>query len=185
MSFINHNNVSSIVKKLGQIISKYNIFIESGTFGGETIVNLRNSFQTLYTIELSEKYYQYFDEIRNREKYYNIQNLFGDTVEVLPKILDSLKETDRVIFWLDGHWSSLDTAKGEKDCPVIDECISIDQIYKSDEAIILIDDYRLFGTFIAEDWLDVTEENILKCFKNFKIVQHFVEEDILVLRIKK
>jgi hypothetical protein len=84
---------------------------------------------------------------------------------------------------LDGHWSSGDTAKGEKDCPLIEECKSIDLLYKSNKGIILIDDYRLFGTNIDQDWSSITTENILKCFNNFNIIQNFVYDDVLILLI--
>jgi len=56
-----------------------------------------------------------------------------------------------VLFWLDGHYSSeffykeelIRTAKGEKDTPIEEE---LDIILRSSvEAIILIDDARLFN----------------------------------------
>jgi hypothetical protein len=185
MSSIKIHDIKNILSKIDQNISKYNIFIESGTFGGETILNLKDEFQLLYTIELSEKYFNLFNDLKIKENYRNIINYFGDTVEILPKILNNLRPTDKSIFWLDGHWSSLDTARGNLDCPLIQECNSIDEIYKSDESIILIDDYRLFGTNYAENWENITEENILKCFKNFNISKYFIYEDIFVLYINK
>ena len=35
---------------------------------------------------------------------------------------------------------------------------------KKDDSIIVIDDLRLFGTKGNEDWSNITEQNILKCF---------------------
>lgn len=72
----------------------------------------------------------------------------------------------------------------KKDCLLIEECITIDELYKSDKALILIDDYRLFGTNIAEDWTDITLENIISCFKKHLCFFH-ISDDILAILIFK
>jgi hypothetical protein len=172
-----------IVEKLNEIPDEYTIFLETGTLVGETTLNVQPYFEQVYTIELSEDYYNYFNDMKTQNNYDNIFNYFGDSSVVIPKIIESLEKKDKVIFWLDGHWSSGDTAKGEKDCPLIEECKSIDLLYKSNKGIILIDDYRLFGTNIDQDWSSITTENILKCFNNFNIIQNFVYDDVLILLI--
>lgn len=184
MASLTPRSLNSFLEIFNQCKSEYNIFIESGTLGGETISNLQSEFQILYTIELSEKYFELFDKIKKEKKYFNVRNYHGDTIEVLPKILQSLNSQNRSIFWLDGHWSSFDTARGLKDCPLIEECTSIDLFYNSDRAIILIDDYRLFGTYVNEDWSNITLENIILCFKRHKVF-HKVIDDILILFIEK
>lgn len=184
MTSLNINTVRQISEKLEQIHSEYNVLIESGTLGGETIVNLQPYFRTLHTIELSEHYYEYFNQVKNEREYKNVINHLGDTAKVLPTILETLLPTDNVIFWLDGHYSSYDTAKGEKDCPLIEECLSIDNLYKANKGLVLIDDYRLFGTNNAEDWSDITVENIVNCFVKHS-VEYFVQDDIFVLFIEK
>jgi hypothetical protein len=173
-----------IAHKLNEIPDEYTIFLETGTLVGETTLNVQPYFEQVYTIELSEGYYNYFNDVKIQNNYDNIFNYFGDSSIVIPKIIESLEKKDRVIFWLDGHWSSGDTAKGEKDCPLIEECKSIDLLYKSNKGIILIDDYRLFGTNIDQDWSSITTENILKCFNNFNTIQNFVYDDVLILLIE-
>lgn len=177
--------VQSISFTLGISLDKYNTLIESGTFRGQTIINLQPHIQTLHTIELSEQYYKYFNEVKKQNNYTNVVNHFGDSCVVIPEILKTLTENNKVIFWLDGHWSSGDTAQGEKDCPLIEECTSIDNLYVADTALILIDDHRLFSTHINEDWSDITTENICKCFNNYKIKKRLIYKDILVLLIEK
>ena len=178
------NTVDEITKEIKQNKSEYDVLIESGTLGGETIMNLQPYFRTLHTIELSQYYYEYFDQVKKEKEYKNVINHFGDTAQVLPNILETLSSRNKVIFWLDGHYSSYDTAKGEKDCPLIEECLSIDSLYKSNKGLILIDDYRLFGTNNAEDWSDITVENIIKCFTKHS-VKCFVKDDIFILYIEK
>lgn len=48
------------------------------------------------------------------------------------------------LFWLDGHYSSGVTARGEKDCPIFEELNAIFSINTGLNHIILIDDARLF-----------------------------------------
>jgi hypothetical protein len=48
------------------------------------------------------------------------------------------------IFWLDGHYSGDITAKGDKECPILEELAAIFSGEKHDH-ILLIDDARLFN----------------------------------------
>jgi hypothetical protein len=184
MPKLNIEKLNTIVEKLNENPDDYAIFLETGTLIGETTLNMQPYFECVYTIELSEKYYKDFDALKTEKKCENIFNYLGDSSIVIPKIIESLEKKDRVIFWLDGHWSSGDTARGEKDCPLMEECKSIDLLYKSNKGIILIDDYRLFGTNIEQDWSSITTENILNCFNNFKIIQNLVYDDVLILLIE-
>lgn len=184
MSSLNKSILDEITKHYNQITSEYDVLIESGTLGGETIINLYPHFRTLHTVEISEHYYTMFDNFKKEKNYHKVINHFGDTAQVLPQIVQSLSIRNKVVFWLDGHWSSGDTGKGEKDCPLIEECLAIDKFYKSSNGLIIIDDYRLFGTHHAEDWSDITTETITQCFKNHSI-QSFIKDDLFVLLIEK
>ena len=52
-----------VVDELEQDGDDYKVFVESGTYLGETIIQLQPYFETLYTIELSEEYYDKFTRI--------------------------------------------------------------------------------------------------------------------------
>ena len=168
-----------IVEKLNEIPDEYTIFLETGTLVGETTLNVQPYFEQVYSIELSEGYYNYFNDVKIQNNYDNIFNYFGDSSVVIPKIIESLEKKDKVIFWLDGHWSSGDTAKGEKDCPLIEELKIIDKHFTN--TMIIIDDYRMFGTKGLEDWTTITDENVKNCFKNIK--KMFSIEDRLIICI--
>jgi len=66
--------------------------------------------------------------------------------------------------FLDGHWSSGDTGKSIKDCPLDEEIKHINNLF-TNEAIIIIDDFRLFGLDKSsghlEDWSKINKENLL------------------------
>jgi hypothetical protein len=73
------------------------------------------------------------------------------------------------IFFLDGHWSSGDTGKSKKDCPLIEEITHINNLHKN-EAIIIIDDCRLFGKSpktgdCNEDWSEINKDVLISILK--------------------
>lgn len=175
-----------IISDFSENKTEYMTFVETGTYLGETLEKLYNEFETLYTIELSEKYYKRFDKIIKDKNYKKIINYFGDTVDTLPLILEqSIQSKDKSIFWLDGHWSDGDTALGVESCPLFKECTSIDNLYIPDTGIIIIDDYRLFGGGCM-GWNDISIENILLCFKNHKVEYNVdIGYDCMTLLIKK
>lgn len=176
---------------LGHIVSTlleedfyfFDTFIESGTLTGNTTLEMSNYFQRVHTVELSEYYFNEFQKVlgNNNE---TITSHLGDSSKVVPDILKTLTNKNNCIFFLDGHWSSGDTGRGEKDCPLIEECLGIDKNYKAEKGIIIIDDYRLFGTKINEDWLEITKESILKTFNKFKVTNETVYGDMYILLIE-
>lgn len=185
MSSLTIDNLNFIVFENLKQEDEYSIFIETGTCAGETIFSVQPYFKEVYTIEISEKCFYDFNRKKGELGVQNIKNYLGDSTYIIPEILNSLSEKDNCIFWLDGHWSSGDTGRGEKDCPLIEECQSIDNLCRSKKCIVLIDDFRLFGTKINEDWTEITENNILNCFKNYKIINKIIFNDIFCLLIEK
>ena len=62
---------------------------------------------------------------------------------VLPKLLPNL--SGDINFWLDGHYSSGLTFKGDQECPIKDELDQIgNNLKRFKKVIILIDDIRCF-----------------------------------------
>ncbi len=124
------------------------IFIETGTFLGDTIEFFKNNFTKLYSIELSEEL-AHKAKIRFQNNA-NITIVYGNSSVQLSKILTEIDTP--CIFWLDGHYSSefwvgkefIRTAKGAKNTPVKDELLQIIN-HKIKNHVILIDDARLFN----------------------------------------
>lgn len=166
--------------------TKYICFVETGTYLGETIFSVEQYFNKLYTIEFSEKYYNDTKMQYNGNK---IQFLLGDSSIVFETLLPNI--TDKTIFFLDGHWSSGDTGKSNKDCPLIEEITHINNLFK-EEAIIIIDDFRLFGlsptTGLAEDWSQINKQTILSILssriqKTYHLDSYLEKDDRLVIHI--
>ncbi len=131
------------------VFSKYpnSVFIETGSYWGEGIDNaLTAGFQRIYSIELSPKYAEHC-----RQKFAltpSVTIVEGDSAVAIKDILDTLDV--RATFWLDGHCSLGDTAKGETMTPILQELEHIKQHHINTHTI-LIDDLRLFGTSEFDD----------------------------------
>jgi hypothetical protein len=115
------------------------IFIETGTYLGDTIWSQRKNFRKLISIELSERLFNAASKrFRNNSE---IQIYQGNSGNVLQMIMPDIRS--RAILWLDGHYSGGITAKGKTECPVFRE---LDAVFLNNSLlhIVLIDDARLF-----------------------------------------
>lgn len=162
--------------------TKYNCFIETGTLNGSTIFSLEPYFNKLYTIEFSEKYY-----INTKNKYSGnkINFILGDSAVVFETLLPNI--SDKCIFFLDGHWSSGDTGHSNKDCPLYEEITHINNLFTND-AIIIIDDFRLFGLKLGEDWSEINKEKMLNIIqgrinKVYHLDSECSKDDRLIIHI--
>jgi len=123
------------------------IFIETGTFFGETIEQFKHDFKQLISFELSAELAE-----RATKKFTDQQNVIivnGDSGKLLQGYLTEISEP--CLFWLDGHYSSeffvgeeyIVTAKGDKATPIVEELRAI-LSHKVVGHVILIDDARCF-----------------------------------------
>lgn len=95
----------------------------------------------IYSIELSEKLYK---EAKEEFKgFSHIELICGDSGVELANLLPRIHEP--TLFWLDGHYSGGETARGEEVTPIYKELL---QILSSScrEHVIVIDDARLFDS---------------------------------------
>jgi hypothetical protein len=166
--------------------TKYTCFIETGTYYGQTCTALEPYFNKVYTIEISELYHTKAKNTYNGNK---INFILGDSSKVFENLLPTIQE--KTIFFLDGHWSCCDTGKGDKEVPLIEEIAHINNLFKND-AILIIDDYRLFGksqkTGYDVDWGDISKGKILEILSSrIKSVYHldssWAKDDRLIIHI--
>ncbi len=118
--------------------AKAGVFVETGTYQGDTTRWASAHFDTVHTIERSEPLYQRFGEPLS--KIGNVVPHLGDSRSILPRILKNIGER-RAVYWLDGHWSGGITAGESDECPLAGELACLAERVHD---IILIDDARLF-----------------------------------------
>ena len=117
------------------------IFVETGTYRGDMVEALKPLFHKIYSIELGG---DLFEKARRRFKRdAHVELIHGDSGKELGRIMERL--TEPALFWLDGHYSAGDTARGEKDTPIYEE---LDQILRAPDLghVIVIDDARCLGS---------------------------------------
>jgi hypothetical protein len=118
---------------------KAEILVETGTFTGEMVEAQKKIFRKIFSIELGTELYNSAVKRFANEKHINI--LHGDSGMVLNQLIPKIDKP--VIFWLDGHYSGGITAKGEKNCPILEELDAIFKMKKLNH-VLLIDDARCF-----------------------------------------
>jgi len=155
---------------LKEYAKKFNLktFVETGTYYGDMIYALKDNFEKIYTVELDEFL---FKTAKKRFVSFNhIEVIHGDSGEKIKEII--LKINEPTLFWLDGHASGGETAKGEKDTPIYEE---LDIIFKSKnlDHVIVIDDARCFGNEPDYPTLNELKEFVFSKKKNLEITVEF------------
>jgi len=116
------------------------IFIETGTFRGDTPWYFRNAFSKIFSIEVQPQLAELASE--RFKDLSHIRIVEGDSAKKLAEIVQEIDAP--VLFWLDGHYSAGITGRGENDCPIWDEMNAI--IGKVPHPFsIFIDDARSFN----------------------------------------
>lgn len=132
------------------------VFVETGTFRGESAAWAAERFREVITIERDLKLYE---SARANAVHRNIAFHCGHSLTVLPGIAASPKPK---LFWLDAHWCGLHGNAGGFDdqCPIIGELSALRSGTADD--VIMIDDFHMFATpppepFRAELWPPLDE----------------------------
>lgn len=117
-------------------------FVETGTCSGDGVQKaLDAGFKNVQSIELSPGYFSRASLRFKDQK--NVRLWQGDSSKILGKVIQDIREP--ITFWLDGHCSGGDTARGESMTPLMKELALIGR-HPIKTHTIMIDDVREFGT---------------------------------------
>ncbi|MBS0626535.1 MAG: hypothetical protein JSS32_10845 [Verrucomicrobia bacterium] len=171
-----------MLRAFPRVPNKY--FIETGSYYGQTIQMALDTgfFQEIYSIELAPLLYEH---CKRRFAYRpNVKLFKGDSTDLLPQIIAKLDAP--ATFWLDGHYSSDNTARGITNSPILAELESIRQ-HPIKNHTIMIDDVRMFGT-IEFDFIEVDEikQKVLEINPNYKITFYdggYIPGDVLIATV--
>lgn len=116
------------------------ILVETGTFQGDMVAAMKPYFDQIYSIELSHELHEKAKRRFAGDE--RIRLIQGDSGVELGTLLELIDRP--ALFWLDGHYSGDDTAKGEKETPIFEE---LSHILRSQPRghVIVVDDARMFG----------------------------------------
>jgi len=112
-------------------------------------------FHRIYSIELGDKLYH--DARRRFKGDPHVELIHGDSSRELGPLMRRIDQP--ALFWLDGHYSAGDTARGEKDTPVFEE---LDHILGAPDLghVVVIDDARCFGSDPAYPTIEALREYV-------------------------
>ena len=141
-------------------IQKTDAFIETGSYLGDGIqLAINSGFSEIYSIELGDHLYQHCQ--RRFQGNPNVNLILGDSSIKLKELLDKHPKT-AFTYWLDGHYSSGITVKGEKYTPLAEELEAI--LSRDIEGeLIYIDDMRDY-----REHVDISLDIILDMVKKYK-----------------
>ena len=115
------------------------VFVETGTFAGDTIEAVADRFDRVYSIELDPQWHRRaVERFKDRP---TVTLLQGDSGARLREVVASL--TEPALFWLDAHYSGPMTARGALDSPIVSELDTI-RAHPVRGHVVLIDDMRDF-----------------------------------------
>jgi hypothetical protein len=116
------------------------VFVETGTFKGDTLASVHTLFRECHSAELSESL-----AAAARARFDGVANISieqGDSAAFMEKLAPTLRD-ESVLYWLDAHWcASEGTAGITSQCPLTGEIKAIGRL--NEKSVILIDDARLF-----------------------------------------
>lgn len=132
------------------------VFIETGTYRGQSAAWAASRFRRVITIEASSALHE---QARASTPSPNIEFLCGRSDSLLREVLPGIIEPK--VFWLDAHWCGnwdLNTAGQENQCPLLKELEILTQSRSDD--VILIDDFHMFAVpppapFRIDQWPDL------------------------------
>jgi hypothetical protein len=101
---------------------------------------MRPHFERVYSIELSKELHA--KAVARFARAANVELIQGDSGVELGRLAPRIKQP--ALFWLDGHYSAGNTAKGDKLTPIFEE---LSHLLGAPDLghVFVIDDARLFG----------------------------------------
>lgn len=167
---------------------KNDVFVETGTFQGDTIDILLQSDgfkdSQIYSLELSDVFYE-----RCKAKYANHDNVTIVHANSKYELFSVIKNINTPItFWLDSHWSGTPDVGCDPDtiCPILYELKQIKQHHIKTHTI-MVDDIRLMNGEHFPVTLDEIAAHIMDINPKYKLVLYddtWAKYDVLVASLE-
>ena len=158
-AIVKHRTIRAYTEQFG-----LRVFIETGTYYGDTVEAVKRLFDSVYSIELSRDLHA--GAVKRFRTDRHVHLIWGDSGEQIGTLMNDINQP--ALFWLDGHYSGGETARGESDTPIFKELTHI--LTAQDLGhVILIDDAHCFGNDPGYPALDALKEFVHSLRKNVAI----------------
>ena len=158
-------------------------FVETGSYCGDGIqAALDSGFEHIISIEVNE--YNYNECVKRFKNNPKVKLIHGDSALILGDVIKNIDAP--ITFWLDAHYSTLESEIGLVKNPLLYE---LNHIYQHTKRypIIIIDDVRLLKGISPDRDFELI--NVIQAIRrnsfdyNINYVNGFQEEDILIATI--
>jgi hypothetical protein len=152
------------------------VFIETGTYKGETCRLVSPHFEKVRTIEIFEPlYHEALASFKAWDGAYdNIQAHLGDSVDVLPRLYDDYK--DGAVFYIDAHVSGWDSSHNpQHPVPLLKE-IQVINKKPLGPSLFIVDDLRLWKNGDWGEW-GISSAGICSQFRPGQIKKAYEKND--------
>lgn len=157
------------------------IWVETGTFMGDTTALLSKEAKEVFTIEPERTLYE--QAVIRFQDNCRVNVIHGLSETIFPSLLPKINGV--VNFWLDGHYSGGVTHQGPIDCPVRDELFNIEKnLERFEKVAVLIDDIRCFDPSISE-YKDYPSVDYLVDWARANNLYWHIEHDIFIAKSKR
>ncbi|CAE6921014.1 unnamed protein product [Symbiodinium sp. CCMP2592] len=181
------NTVKVVAKKNLRLLTLEDrvLFVETGTFLGQTVVALAAHFDELHTIEVDSKLFE-AAKLASWKAAHPIHFHLGHSAHVLEKILPGLMGP--AVFYLDAHYSGSVTGGAFSEVPLLEELVVLERQFVH-AGLVVIDDMDLFSkvNFFervsgktgkscgerASDWRPISCQSICRCFAAERVQHSF------------
>lgn len=134
------------------------LFVETGTFQGDTLETARKFFPKCHSVEMSPQLHE--KAVRRFAGDSKVEVHLSNSPAFLGKFRDEFAAIP-TLFWLDAHWCVADETSGEdSQTPLIEEIRAIHKLHP--DSVVLIDDARLYlcappAPHRVSDWPELDE----------------------------
>lgn len=155
------------------------IWVETGTYKGDTAALLAQNSSKVYTIEPAQ---QLFEDAKKRfASTPNVEVIQGISEEIFPQLIPRL--SGQVNFWLDGHYSTGVTFQGPTDCPLVEELACIEANLRNFSRVaVLIDDIRYCINPASHQFSGYPKLDVLVDWARKNGLEWHIEHDMFIAR---
>ncbi len=115
-------------------------WVETGTYLGDTTLKLAKIARKVISIEPQIELSAFAST--RLKRYKNVEIVNATSESCIARVLNGI--SGPTCFWLDGHYSGDVTFQGAEISPILAELSVISNFLRSNEAVIFVDDFRLF-----------------------------------------
>jgi|LakMenEpi03Aug12_release.lakeMendotaPanAssembly.Ray.scaffolds.fasta_scaffold48295_8 hypothetical protein len=161
-------------------LKSLNIFIESGTYKGDTTRLMTKYYKDIYTFEINPRLFMDSQDASLTAKLTNAHHYFGNCYDLMAKVM--AMDTRQCFFFLDAHQSGADIH-----VTLYQELQVINDNYPQTQfGVVVVDDYRLWNTEpIPRNWQHITTQKIVDSLNKHKISKTFVVNDRMYIFINE